>query len=107
DRLTRRRYETEAQMRQVQMENERLRAQLGQTSAEDQPASTDQPTHADFQKQAQEVLEQERFNARCNDLAAAAQAKFQDFGDKMLELSHELPLFDQQGKPAQIMHAIL
>lgn len=102
DRLTRSKYQSQAEIQQ-------LRAELArhQGGADDQQANADQFSPSDLRQQAKEVIEQERFNARCDDLVRTAEAQYTDFRDKISELAQELPLFDQQGRPAQVLHAIL
>lgn len=104
DRLTRNKYQSEAQMQQMQAELTQLRAQLGQGG--DDPQAPAAPKPADLQRQAREMVEIERINARCDDVAAKGEAQFPDFKEKVLELGQELPLFTQQG-PTPIMQAIL
>lgn len=107
DRLTRNKYQSEAQMQQMQAELAQLRAQLGQGGGDDPQASVASPKPEDLQRQAREMVEIERINARCDDVAAQGEAKFPDFRDKVVELGQELPLFDPQGRPAPILQTIL
>lgn len=107
DRLTRNKYQSEAQMQQLQAELAQLRAQLGQGGADDQQASAATPKPADLQRQAREMVEIERINARCDDVAAKGEATYPDFKEKVVELGQELPLFDPQGRPAPILQTIL
>lgn len=102
DRLTRNKYQSQAQIQQLQAELARH-----QGGADDQQAAADQSTHTDLRQQAKEVIEQERFNARCDDLVRNAEVQYTDFRGKISELAQELPLFDPQGRPVQILHTIL
>lgn len=105
DRLTRNKYQSEAQMQQMQAELTQLRAQLGQGG--DDPQAPAAPKPADLQRQAREMVEIERINARCDDVVAKGEASYADFGEKVRELGQELPLFDQHGRPNQVLQAIL
>ncbi|WP_269497820.1 hypothetical protein [Castellaniella sp. S9] len=107
DRLTRNKYQSQAQIQQLQAELAQFRTQPGQDNAEDTQANAAAPTRQDLQRQAREMVEFERINARCDDVAAKGEAQHSDFKEKVLELGHELPLFDPHGKPTQILHAIL
>ncbi len=107
DRLTRSKYQSEAERTQLQREIDQLRGHDGQRR--DDGSDSDEraaPSREDLQRQAREMVEAERINARCDDVAAKGEASFPDFGEKVIELGQELPLFDQRG-PTQIMKAIL
>lgn len=107
DRLTRTKYQSEAQLQQMQAEIAQLRGQLGHEGADDPQASAATPTAQDLQRQAREMVEFERINARCDDVVAQGEAAYTDFGDKVRELGQELPLFDQRMRPAPILQTIL
>ena len=110
DRLTRGKYQSEAQIQQLQAELAQYRAQQVQQPGGEghQPIHQPQQQHQpDLRQQAQEVLRMERINARCDDVVDAGEAAYPDFKAKVVELSHELPLFGQGGAPQPILEAIL
>lgn len=107
DRLTKNKYQSEAQMQQMQQEISQLRAKYGQGSDDEAAANAQTITPANLQQQAREMIEFERINARCDDVVAAGESAYTDFGEKVRELGQELPLFDQSGKPAAILQTIL
>lgn len=107
DRLTRGKYEGEARLRQLEAELGQYR---GQASGDGQHQET-QLTERDVEQRAHQMREVERFNSRCNDVAASGQQQFPDFLSKLDELGKEAKLFDfdarGQAKPTSMMDAIL
>jgi hypothetical protein len=94
DRLTREKYQ--------------LQAQVGQTQQRPPVADdTTQPAATDVRQEAREYVEAERFNAKCNDIAASGTKGFPDFMEKFAELGAEVPLFDAKQRPLPVMEALL
>lgn len=115
DRLTRRYYEAEARQQQLEHELAQYRApqqaqEFGQEGDSQQHARPPQQqfTQADVQRQAQEMVEMQRIGARCDEVVSKGEAEHPDFGQKVLELGAELPLFDQRtGRHQPILEALL
>ena len=107
DRLTRGKYEGEARLRQLEAELGQYRGQAaGDGLRQDAPL-----TQQDVEQRAHQMREVERFNTRCNEVAAAGQQQYSDFFSKLDELGKEAKLMDVdahgQAKPTAMMEAIL
>lgn len=107
DRLTRGKYEGEARLRQLEAELGQYR---GQAAGDGQQQET-QLTQQDVEQRAHQMREVERFNTRCNEIAADGQKQFPDFFSKLDELGKEAKLMEVdargQAKPTPMMEAIL
>ena len=101
-RLTREKYQYEAELAQLRQSSQ------PRPSAEETPGASAQPlTPEALRAQAREVVALERLNARCDEVAAKGEKAFPDFAEKVKELSAELPIIDRQGRPTPTMEAIL
>lgn len=94
DRLTREKYETQAELHQ-----------LRQRPAEPQESAT-QLTEQEVNRRAHQIAEEKAFTDRCNDIARVGTKDFPDFMDKFAELSAEIPTF-KDNRPTPFMEAIL
>lgn len=107
DRLTADKYRTKAENEQLKAEREQLQRQLAALQGEpnqEQPRLTEQ----DIQRHARELIETERFNARCDDIAKEGKKAFKaEFDTALQALRQAVPLFTPQGRPEPLMQAIL
>ncbi|AZS78788.1 hypothetical protein ELS24_10235 [Achromobacter spanius] len=94
DRLTREKYQTQAELQQ-----------LRQRPAEPQ-ADASQLTEQEINRRAVQVAEAKAVNDRCNEIARVGAKEFPDFMDKFAELSADIPTFTKDG-PTPFMEAIL
>ncbi|MDF8361930.1 hypothetical protein [Achromobacter anxifer] len=94
DRLTREKYETQAELQQ-----------LRQRPAEPQDDAT-QLTEQEVNRRAQQIAEARAFNDRCNEVDRVGRKEFPDFSAKFAELSAEIPTFTEKGA-TPFMEAIL
>lgn len=94
DRLTREKYETQAELQQ-----------LRQRPAEPQESAT-QLTEQEVNRRAHQIAEAKAFTDRCNEIARVGAKDFPDFMDKFAELSAEIPTF-KDNRPTPFMEAIL
>jgi hypothetical protein len=107
DRLTADKYRTKAENEQLRAERQQLQQQLAALQGEpdkEQPRLTEQ----DIQRHAREIVEVERFAAKCNDIADQGKKAFKgEFDAALKTLAQAAPLFNQQGRPEPLMQAIL
>lgn len=94
DRLTREKYETQAELQQ-----------LRQRPAEPQE-ETPQLTEQEVNRRAQQIADTKAFNARCDDIDRVGRKEFPDFKEKFVELSEEIPTFTKDG-PTPFLEALL
>ncbi|MNU46286.1 hypothetical protein D3C71_351450 [compost metagenome] len=85
DRLTREKYETQAELQQ-----------LRQRPAEPQ-GEAPQLTEQEVNRRAQKIAETKAFNDRCNEIDRIGRKEFPDFAEKFIELSAEIPTIDKNG----------
>lgn len=94
DRLTREKYQTQAELQQ-----------LRQRPADPQ-VDASQMTEQEVNRRAQQIAETRAFNDRCNEIDRVGRKEFPDFADKFAELSAEIPTFTEKGA-TPFMEAIL
>lgn len=94
DRLTREKYQTQAELQQ-----------LRQRPADPQ-VDVSQMTEQEVNRRAQQIAETRAFNDRCNEIDRVGRKEFPDFADKFAELSAEIPTFTEKGA-TPFMEAIL
>lgn len=87
-----------------QPQQQRAQASQGQ---DDQELTPEQISQA-IAQQANEIAERREMNRRCDQVAAQAEKMDKNFLTNFRELTQETgPMFDQQGRPAPLMEAIL
>jgi hypothetical protein len=101
DRLTAERYRLRA-------ENEALKRATGQVQQNQAPEAKPL-SEADVRRQARELVEEERFVEKCNDIAKLGDKEFKgEFAKSMQKLAETTgPLFNEKGKPEPLMQAVL
>lgn len=106
DRLTKRGYEGEAKVRQLETELQRYRAQ-DQSQDHQGQDSQRQLGPQDVERQAREIVEMERFTSKCNEVVRVGDEQYPDFNEKLKELGNEAALFNKDGRPEHLLEAIL
>lgn len=94
DRLTREKYQTQAELQQ-----------LRQRPADPQ-ADASQLTEQEINRRAHQVAEAKAFNDRCNEIARVGAKEYPDFMDKFAELSADIPTI-KDNRPTPFMEAVL
>lgn len=86
----------------LHQELEQLRTQSQQQPERQEPKETDPVALA------REIALVEKVTEKSNQIAREGQKKFTDFNDALKTIAEELgPLFDQRGRPAPVMEAVL
>lgn len=109
DRLTADKYRTKAENEQLKQEREHLRQQLSALQGGSTEQEQSRLTSEDVERHAREIVEMERFNAKCNDIAEQGKKAYKGDFDKALATLAQAtgPLFTPKGKPEPLMAAIL
>jgi hypothetical protein len=103
-----------AELYRERAEREALAARLAQLEGGkpapkdgEEPTQRDEPK-ADPYKIAREIADQERFVEKCNKVAAEGSKKFKDFDAALQSVVAEVgPLFDQRGRPSDLMKVVM